>query len=89
MEDGISHIEKLNVAPTFKNRPAKTDIQLVPNSARFGPVGMGHFGKNQNHIAGTQWNINAPRIVIIPTSCHRIHNSPLSKDAWFISSDAS
>ncbi len=88
MKDGISYIEKLGVAPTFKDWAAKTDIQLVPNSARGRPVGMGHFWKDQNHIARAQWNINSPCIVIIPASCHQIHNSPLSKNTRFISSDA-
>ena len=49
---------------------------------------MGYFEKNRNNIAREQWNINSPCIIIIPASCHQIHNRPLSKDTRFISSDA-
>ena len=88
VESGISDIKDLRLAPSLEDRPAKADIQLIPDSARFGPVGMGHLGKDQNHITRSQWNISSARVVVFSGSCHQIHNRPLSKDARLVTPNA-
>jgi hypothetical protein len=83
-EDGAAYVEEAALPPCLEGWAPEADVEFVPFSAGRWSVGVGQFGKDEDHVARSHRHLGAAVVVIASSSSHEIHDGPLIENPWFL-----